>query len=199
MEFLKKYGLLLGIVLVVGVIIISGINTIPTMDENVKAKWSQVENEYKRRADLIPNLVQTVKGYATHEKSTLTDVIKARAEATKVTISADNLSDAAAMQKFEQAQGALSSALSRLMAVSENYPNLKADQHFIALQSQLEGTENRIAVARKDYIEAVQEYNTRVRTFPGFIWASIYGAKPKATFTATEAEEKTPTVNFDTK
>jgi LemA protein len=199
MEFLKKYGLLLGILFVLGMIVMSGINTIPVLDEEVKAKWSQVENQYQRRADLIPNIVKTVKGYATHEKSTLTDVVEARAKATKVTLSADNLTDPEAMKKFEAAQGALSSTLSRLLAVAENYPNLKADQQFIALQSQLEGTENRIAVARKDYIDTVQKFNTRVRTFPGFIWAAIYGAKPKATFTAAAGSEKAPEVNFDSK
>jgi LemA protein len=197
MEFLKKYGLLLFVVAILGLWIVSGINTIPAMDENVKGKWAQVENDYQRRADLIPNLVNTVKGYATHEKSTLTEVMNARASATKVTINADNLSDVEAMKKYEAAQGDLSRALSRLMAVQENYPNLKADQHFLSLQSQLEGTENRITVARKDYIAAVQEFNTKVRTFPGVIWAAIYGAKPKATFTATtEGAEKAPEVKF---
>ena len=199
MEFFKKYWGVLGVLAILAMVIISGINTIPTLDEDVKAKWAQVENQYQRRADLIPNLVKTVKGYATHEKSTLTDVMNARASATKVTISADNLSDVEQMKKFEAAQGDLTRALSRLMAVQENYPNLKADTQFIALQSQLEGTENRISVARKDYIEVVQTFNTRVRTFPGFIWAAIYGAKPKATFTATEGSDKAPEVNFDSK
>ena len=199
MEFIKKYWGVLGVLVILGIVIISGMNTIPTMDEDVKAKWSQVENQYQRRADLIPNIVKTVKGYATHEKSTLTDVMNARANATKVTVSADNLTDVEAMKKFEAAQGALSSTLGRLMAVQENYPNLKADTQFIALQSQLEGTENRISVARKDYIDAVQQFNTRVRTFPGFIWASIYGAKPKASFTASEGSDKAPEVNFDSK
>ena len=142
-----------------------GVNTIPTLDEQVKASWAQVENDYKRRADLIPNLVQTVKGYATHEEKTLTEVIEARAKATQVTLPASALDDPAAVQKYEAAQGQLSQALGRLMVVSEQYPNLKADQHFITLQSQLEGTENRIAVSRKDYIETVQRYNTEVRTF----------------------------------
>ncbi|TAL38799.1 MAG: LemA family protein [Alphaproteobacteria bacterium] len=199
MEFLKKYGLLLGIIFVLGMFVMSGINTIPRMDEDVKAKWSQVENQYQRRADLIPNIVNTVKGYATHEKLTLTEVVEARANATKVTLSADNLTDPEAVKKFEAAQGAVSTTLSRLLAVAENYPNLKADQQFIALQSQLEGTENRIAVARKDYIDTVQNFNTRVRTFPGFIWAAIYGAKPKAVFSAAAGSEKAPEVNFDSK
>lgn len=196
MEFLKKYGVLLGVIFILGLWVISGVNTIPRMDEDVKAKWSQVENQYQRRADLIPNLVNTVKGYATHEKSTLTDVMNARASATKVTINAENLSDVEAMKKYEAAQGDLTRALSRLMAVQENYPNLKADANFRTLQDQLEGTENRITVARKDYIETVQTFNTRVRTFPGMLWAAIYGAKPKATFTATAGSEKPPEVKF---
>jgi len=181
---------------VLAVFIVSGINTIPRLDEQVKAAWSQVENQYQRRMDLIPNLVETVKGYANFEQKTLTDVIEARANATKVTITADQLTDPEAVKKFEQAQGEVSSALSRLMAVSERYPDLKANQNFMALQSQLEGTENRIAVARKDYIETVQQYNTTVRTFPGIIWAHIYGVQPKQTFTATEGAATPPAVKF---
>jgi LemA protein len=184
-------------VVIVGIFVISGINSIPRLDEKVNASWSEVQNQYQRRADLIPNLVETVKGYASHEEKTLTEVVNARANATKVTLNVDQLSDPEAVKRFEQAQGALSSALSRLMAVSENYPNLKADQNFLALQSQLEGTENRIAVARKDYITTIQEYNTTVRTFPGLIWAHFYGAKPKANFTATTAGAETvPAVKF---
>jgi LemA protein len=194
---MKNVLVLLGVLAVLAIIIVSGYNSVVAMDQNVQAKWSQVQNEYQRRSDLIPNLVSTVKGYATHESKTLTDVINARANATKVTIDANNLSDVAAMQKFEQAQGALTSALSRLMAVSEAYPNLKANENFMSLQSQLEGTENRITVSRKDYIEAVQEFNTRVRTFPGVIWARVAGLQPKATFTATtEGADKAPTVDF---
>ena len=173
-----------------------GVNTIPTQDEQVKAAWAQVENNYKRRADLIPNLVNTVKGYATHEEKTLTEVVEARAKATSVTLDASKLDDKQAVQNFEAAQGQLSSALGRLLAVSENYPNLKADQQFIALQSQLEGTENRIAVARRDYIVAVQQYNTTVRTFPGRLWAWIYGAKEKETFAAQPGAENAPQVQF---
>ena len=180
----------------VAIFILSGINTIPTKDERVTATWSQVENQYQRRMDLIPNLVETVKGSADFEKSTLTAVIEARANATKVTLSPEMLTNPEAVKKFEQAQGGLSSALSRLMVVSEQYPALKANQNFITLQSQLEGTENRIAVARKDFIEAVQSYNTTVRTFPGMIWAAIYGAKPKANFSATDGAEKPPAVKF---
>lgn len=181
---------------VVGLFIVSGINTIPTLDETVNASWAEVQNQYQRRMDLIPNLVETVKGYATHEQKTLTAVIEARANATKVTISADTLNDPEAFKKFEQAQGQISSALSHLMAISENYPNLKANQNFLALQSQLEGTENRIAVARRDYITAVQAYNVRVRTFPGSLWAMIYGAHPKPEFSATQGAETAPSVKF---
>lgn len=185
------------VVVVVALFLLSGINTIPRLDERVTAAWSEVENQYQRRADLIPNLVATVKGYANHEEKTLTEVVNARANATKVTLNVDQLSDPEAVKKFEQAQGELSSALSHLMAISENYPNLKADQNFLALQSQLEGTENRIAVARKDYIATVQDYNTTVRTFPGLIWARFYGVKPKANFTATTAgAQNAPAVNF---
>jgi LemA protein len=173
-----------------------GVNTIPTQDEKVNAAWAQVQNQYQRRSDLIPNLVATVKGYATHEEKTLTEVIQARASATKVTLSPEMLSDPQAVQKFEQAQGQLTNALSHLMVVSEQYPNLKANDNFIALQSQLEGTENRIAVARQDYIAAVQEYNTNVRTFPGVLWAMIYHAKPKANFTASAGSDVAPTVKF---
>ena len=176
--------------------LISSINTIPSKDEAVRAAWAQVENQYQRRADLIPNLVETVKGYANFENNTLNDVIQARAAATKVTLSADMLNDPEALKRFEQAQGGLSSALSRLMVVAEQYPDLKANQNFLSLQSQLEGSENRIAVARKDYIDAVQSYNTSVRTFPGFIWASLYGASPKATFSASEGTDKPPAVKF---
>lgn len=180
----------------VALFVISGINTIPSLDEKVNAAWAQVENQYQRRMDLVPNLVETVKGYANFEQKTLTDVVNARANATKVTLTADQLSDPEAVKRFEQAQGNLGSALSRLLVVAEQYPDLKANQSFLALQSQLEGTENRIAIARKDYIDTVQQYNTTVRTFPGMIWAKIYGAKPKQVFTATEGAEKPPAVKF---
>lgn len=173
-----------------------GINTIPTLEEQVNAAWAEVQNQYKRRADLVPNLVETVKGYATHEKETLTAVIEARANATKVTLSPEQLSDPEAVKKYEQSQSALSQTLGRLMVVSEQYPDLKANQNFISLQAQLEGTENRITVARRDYIQAVQAYNTEVRTFPGRLWAMIYGAKPKASFTSPEGTENAPAVKF---
>jgi len=190
---------LLIIIAIVAVLIlaVSGINTIPRLEENVNQKWADVQNEYQRRADLVPNLVETVKGVANFEKSTLTDVITARASATKVNITASDLSNPEAMQRYEHAQGELSSALSRLMVVSERYPELKANQNFSTLQSQLEGTENRITITRRDYIEAVKDYNIRVRTFPGVLWARIYGAQPKQEFTATtEGADKAPAVKF---
>ena len=177
-----------------------GINNIPSYDEQVKSAWAQVENQYQRRADLIPNLVETVKGFARQEQETLTAVVEARARATSIQISADDLDDPAKMQAFEQAQAQLTGALSRLMAVSERYPDLKSNQNFLALQSQLEGTENRIAVARRDYIAAVQQYNTEIRTFPGRIWHSLmYSDMPiRENFEATtENAEQAPQVQFE--
>lgn len=175
-----------------------GYNTIPTLEEQAKARWSDVQNNYQRRADLIPNLVATVQGYAQQEKDVLTSVVEARAKATQITVSADDLTDPAKVQAFQEAQGQLSGALGRLIAVSENYPDLKSNQNFLALQSQLEGTENRIAIARRDYIEAVRTFNTALRTFPGVIWANTVfrGTKPMAEFTANEGAETPPTVKF---
>ena len=177
-----------------------GINTVPTQDEQVKAAWSQVQNEYQRRSDLIPNLVNTVKGYAQQEKTVLTQVIEARAKATQTTVNLppDVTSNPEAFQKFEQSQNQLTQALGRLMVVSERYPDLKSNQNFMVLQSQLEGTENRIAVARKDYIDAVQTYNTTLRTIPQRWIAAIFypDAKPKQTFTATEPAQTAPRVQF---
>ena len=143
-----------------------GINVIPSLEEQAKAQWSQVQNQYQRRAELIPNLVETVRGYAKQEQEVLTRVIEARAKATQIQVNADQLTDPEALRRFQEAQSQLSGALGRLIAVSENYPDLKSNQNFLALQSQLEGTENRISVARRDYIQAVQAYNTEVRTFP---------------------------------
>lgn len=177
-----------------------GINNIPTYDEQVKSAWSQVENQYQRRADLIPNLVETVKGFARQEQETLTAVVEARARATSIQISAEDLNDPAKMRAFEQAQGQLTGALSRLMAVSERYPDLKSNQNFLALQSQLEGTENRIAVARRDYIAAVRQYNTEIRTFPGRFWHSVmYSDMPiRENFEATtENADQAPAVSFE--
>ena len=173
-----------------------GINTIPTLEEQAKGAWSQVQNQYQRRAELIPNLVETVKGFAKQEREVLTQVIEARAKATQVQVNVNQLTDPEAIRRFQEAQQQLSGALGRLIAVSENYPDLKSNQNFLALQSQLEGTENRIAVARRDYIQAVQAYNTEVRTFPGRLWAMVYGAKPMATFTAAEEQQKPPQVKF---
>lgn len=175
-----------------------GINTIPTKEEGVNAAWGEVENQYQRRADLIPNLVATVQGYAAQEKDVLVGVTEARARATQTTINAGDLNDPAKVAAFSQAQDGLSSALSRLMVVVEKYPDLKSDQNFLALQSQLEGTENRISIARRDYNQAVQSYNTEIRTFPSIIAAkTIYGAEPKAPFKATAANAETaPTVKF---
>jgi LemA protein len=176
-----------------------GVNSIPTAEENAKAKWADVQSDYQRRADLIPNLVATVKGYAKQEQDTLTKVTEARAAATQVKISADDVTDPDKMAKFQQAQGNLSQGLGRLLASVEAYPDLKSNQNFLALQSQLEGTENRITVARRDYNEAVREYNVTIRTFPAVIAAKvIYGAKPMVPFAATTpGAEAAPSVSFD--
>jgi LemA protein len=175
-----------------------GYNTIPTLEEQAKARWSDVQNQYQRRADLIPNLVATVQGYAAQEKSVLTAVIEARAKATQIKVDASDLTDPAKIKAFQDAQNQLTGALGRLLAVSENYPDLKSNANFLALQSQLEGTENRIAVARRDYIDAVRVYNTALRTFPTLIWAKTFfaGNKPMAEFTASEGSEKPPQVKF---
>jgi LemA protein len=177
-----------------------GINAVPTQDEQVKAAWSQVLNEYQRRADLVPNLVATVKGYAKQEQTVLTQVTEARAKATQtqMTLPPDVLSNPQAFQKFEQSQAQLSGSLGRLLAISENYPDLKSNQNFLVLQSQLEGTENRIAVARKDYIDAVQVYNTTLRTIPSRWIAAIFypDAKPRQTFTISEQAQQAPHVQF---
>ncbi len=170
-------------------------NTMVTQDESVKTAWSQVENQYQRRMDLIPNLVNTVKGYATHEKETLEGVISARSEATKTTIDPSNL-DEASLQRFQAAQGELSSALSRLMVVIERYPELKANQNFSELQAQLEGTENRITVERKRFNEVAQAYNTYIRSFPNNLLAGMFGFQTKAYFTAEPGSEKAPKVEF---
>lgn len=175
-----------------------GVNNIPTYEEQAKAKWSDVQNQYQRRADLIPNLVETVKGYAAQERTVLTQVTEARAKATSVKVDASTITDPEQFKKFQDAQAQLTGALGRLIAVSEAYPELKSNQNFLALQSQLEGTENRIAVARRDYIEAVRQYNTELRTFPGVIWAStLYRSqKPMETFTVSEETRRNPQVKF---
>lgn len=175
-----------------------GYNSLQGLDEDVKASWANVENQYQRRADLIPNLVNTVKGFAKHERDTLEAVVKARAEATQTKVDASTISDPQAFQRFEQAQGQLSSALSRLMVVVEKYPDLKANQNFLDLQAQLEGTENRITVARKRYIDTVAEYNKKVRYFPTNLTAKfLLGMSPKETFKATTpGADKAPEVKF---
>jgi len=175
-----------------------GVNNIPSFQETAKAKWSDVLNQYQRRADLIPNLVETVKGYAAQERQVLEEVTNARARATQVQLPPDILNNPEAFKRFQEAQQQLTGALGRLLAVSERYPDLKSNQNFLALQSQLEGTENRIAVARRDYIDAVRQYNTELRTFPGVIWAStLYRSeKPMETFTVAEDVTRPPQVKF---
>jgi LemA protein len=175
-----------------------GYNTIPTLQETTKARWSDVQNQYQRRADLIPNLVATVQGYAAQEKNVLTAVVEARAKATQIKLDASDLTDPAKVKAFQDAQNQLTGALGRLLAVSENYPDLKSNANFLALQSQLEGTENRISVARRDYIDAVRAYNTALRTFPTIIWAktAFAGEKPMAEFAANEGASTPPQVKF---
>jgi len=191
------------VLLVVGLIVVilfgsvrSTYNNMVTMNEGVTAQWSQVENVYQRRSDLIPNLVNTVKGYATHERETLEGVIEARAKATQVTVDPSKL-DAASIQKFQETQGGLSSALGRLMVVMEQYPDLKANQNFRDLQAQLEGTENRIAVERGRFNEAAQKFNIYIRKFPQVLFAGMFGFEKKAYFEAEKGAEKAPVVNFD--
>lgn len=175
-----------------------GYNTIPTLQEQAKARWSDVQNQYQRRADLIPNLVATVQGYATQEKSVLTAVVEARAKATQITVNASDLTDPDKLKAFQDAQAQLTGALGRLLAVSENYPDLKSNANFLALQSQLEGTENRISIARRDYIAAVRDYNTELRTIPGRWWrATLYrDSEPMQNFTVAEETIKAPNVKF---
>ena len=176
-----------------------GLNSVPTADENVKAKWGDLQADYQRRADLIPNLVATVKGYAQQEKTVLIEVTQARASANSVKLSADDLSDPAKVQAFQNAQARLSNAIIPLQRLQEAYPDLKSNQNFLALQDQLEGTENRINASRRDYNESVQEYNTLIRTFPSAIGAKVfYGAKPKVPFEAAAAAQEAPAVTFNT-
>ncbi len=171
-----------------------GINSIPTAEENAKAKWADVQNQYQRRADLIPNLVNTVRAAATQERTVLREVTEARASATRVTVTPDQLTDPAAVARYAAAQNQITMSLQRLQ---EAYPELQTNANFQTLQSQLEGTENRIAVARRDYNAAVQAYNTEIRTFPGVIGARvIYGSQPMAPFQAEEAAQRAPTVDF---
>lgn len=174
-----------------------GYNTLVTMQESVNSAWSQVENQYQRRADLIPNLVKTVQGSADFEKSVLTEVTDARSRVGQMQLSADDLSDPEKFAQFQKAQDQLSGALSRLLVVSENYPQLKSNESFLQLQSQLEGTENRISVERKRFNETVQAYNTEVKSFPAMIMAKIFGFKEKEYFKSTAGSENAPDVNFD--
>ena len=176
-----------------------GYNTFQTGDEQVKASWSEVVNQYQRRADLVPNIVATVKGEAKFEQDTLTKVVEARSKATSIQATPELLNDPAAFQRFQQAQGQLTGALSRLMVVSENYPSLKANQGFRDLQAQLEGTENRITVARNRYIKSVQDYNVTVRSFPSNLTAIVFGYKEKSNFTVDNEKEisRPPSVSFD--
>jgi len=200
-----KKGLIIGLsivgVIIIGLIImyswiVGGYNGFVTMNEDVNKSWSQVENLYQRRIDLIPNLVNTVKGYANFEQKTLTDVISARARATSFNITPEVLNNPQAFQKFQQIQGDLSSALSRLMVTVENYPQLKANESFLQLQSQLEGTENRIAVERKKFNEVVQVYNTAIKQFPKAMIANFFGFREKAYFTAIAGADVAPKVEF---
>lgn len=197
---MKKIWIVLAVIAVVVVVIYSSVkgtyNSMVTKDENVSASWAQVENVYQRRADLIPNLVNTVKGYASHEQETLQGVIEARSKATSVNLNADNLNPQS-LQQFQQAQDGLSSALSRLMVVVERYPDLKANENFRDLQAQLEGTENRITVERRKFNESARDFNTYIRSFPKNIYANMFGFEKKAYFEAEKGAEKAPEVSFD--
>jgi LemA protein len=174
-----------------------GVNAIPTKEEAAKAQWAEVQNQYQRRSDLIPNLVETVKGYASQERNVLTEVTQARASATQVKVDADTLTDPAKFQEYSAAQDKLSGVLGRLMMIQERYPDLKSNQNFLALQSQLEGTENRIAIARRDYNESVRNYNLEFKTFPNSFWTVVHrGSKPMQMFAANEAAQAAPAVSF---
>ena len=195
MKVLRRFGLLapLAALSLAG----CGLNSVPTAEEQVNAKWGVLQADYQRRADLIPNLVRTVERYAQQERTVLTEVTNARARATSIQLSPADLSDPAKVQQFEQAQSQLSGSLGRLLASFEAYPDLKSNQNFLALQDQLEGSENRINVSRRDYNEAVRSYNTTIRTFPDAIGAKIfYGAKPKVPFEAAAGSQNAPTVDF---
>jgi LemA protein len=196
MSGLRRFGLLapLAAISLAG----CGLNTVPTAEEQVNAKWGDLQADYQRRADLIPNLVRTVERYAQQERTVLTDVTNARARATSIQLSADDLSDPAKVQQFNEAQSQLGTSLGRLLATFEAYPDLKSNQNFLTLQDQLEGSENRINVSRRDYNESVRQYNTTIRTFPDAIGARIfYGAKPKVPFEAAAGAQQAPTVEFN--
>ena len=193
---------LLSILLLLPMLAGCGFNTIPTAEEQAKAAWSEVLNQYQRRADLIPNLVETVKGFAAQEREVLEAVVEARAKATQpqVQVTPEQLSDPEAFKAFQESQAGLTGALSRLLAIVENYPDLKSNQNFLALQAQLEGTENRIAVARRDYIDAVRDYNLSLRTFPSILWAKLWytSNEPFENFTVAEDKMEVPQVDFGT-
>jgi LemA protein len=196
---MKRFVRVLAVVAMAGALSGCGINAIPTAEENAKAKAADLEAQYQRRADLVPNLVATVQGFAAQERQVLTEVTEARARATSVTLDPATLSDPAALQRFQEAQSQLSGALGRLLLVQERYPELRSSENFLALQSQLEGTENRIAVARRDYNEAVRQFNTLRRTFPTVVWANtLYaGSEALAPFEAAPGAETAPTVSFE--
>jgi LemA protein len=200
---LRRIAALAAVILVAASLAGCGVNNIPSYEQTAKAKWSEVLSQYKRRADLVPNLVETVKGFAAQEQNVLTGVIEARAKATQaqVQIPPDILSNPEAMKRFQDAQNSLGGALRQLLVVAERYPDIKSGQNFLALQSQLEGTENRIAISRRDYIEAVRVYNTELVTFPGRIWRSVlYSShQPMATFDIPPQELQAPRVDFGTK
>lgn len=185
------------VLLIIAAVVVSGLNKVVTLDEQVTAAWAQVENQYQRRMDLIPNLVETVKGVAGFEKETYTAVTEARAKAGQIRVTPDTLSDPAALSRFQEAQGQLGSALSRLLVTVENYPQLKANENFQTLQAQLEGTENRIAVERMRFNQAAREFNTYIRKIPGNLWASLRGlSAPKAYFESDSGAEQAPRVSF---
>jgi len=197
MTRLRRFGLLapLAAISLAG----CGLNSVPTAEEKVNAAWGDLQADYQRRADLIPNLVETVKGYAQQEKTVLTQVTEARAKASSIQLNANDLSDPAKVQAFQNAQSQLGGSLGRLLATFEAYPDLKSNENFLTLQSQLEGTENRIEIARRDYNEAVRQYNTTIRTFPDAVGAKIfYGSKPKVPFEATAEAQRAPSVTFNT-
>jgi LemA protein len=198
MTAIRRFRALATAMLLTAVLSACGINNVPTYEERAKASWSEVQNQYQRRADLIPNLVETVKGYAKQEQDTLTRVTEARAKATSIQVDSSILTDPEKFKQYQEAQAQLSGALGRLLAVSEAYPDLKSNQNFLALQSQLEGTENRIAVARRDYIQTVQVFNTELRTIPGRWIAAIFypSAKPMETFSTAPENQAAPKVQF---
>lgn len=197
-SWFSKVTRVLGVVAIAATLAGCGVNNIPTKEEQAKAAWADVQSQYQRRADLIPNLVATVQGFAKQEKDVLIAVTEARASATQPKFDATTITDPVKFKEFQDAQAQLTGVLGRLLAISENYPDLKSNQNFLALQSQLEGTENRIAVARRDYNEAVRVYNTELRTFPGSIWAATFyrGNKPIEPFAAAAGADKAPEVKF---